>query len=103
MPTTNNVQRLLASPLYKVIAHRFPAYTYNPFDPNPQIDTVRLAKTMGRSSQAVYGWFRKSRLTPNNAKDICELCRRDNNLTILKILDREPLTLDELIPFIFGE
>lgn len=93
---------LKASPLYKKLAQVLPIFVKNPFDDAPELDVRKLQEATGKSHEAVYKWLRKSKLHPDNATLIVDLANRDDNVSILKKLDRTPPSIADFHEFVFG-
>ena len=67
------------SPLYLFLNDIFPTYR----TVLGKFDVLRLAKELGLSHEAVYKWFRKGTLSPQNANAILDLALTDENVLLL--------------------
>jgi len=89
-------------PLYAKAIHFLPIYVQDPFSAKPTLNVKRLMEATGKSHEAVYKWFRKSVLTPENATALVALANSPENVEILKRLDRTPPTIQDFHEFVFG-
>ncbi len=67
------------SPLYLFLNDIFPTYR----TVLGKFDVLRLAKELSLSHEAVYKWFRKGTLSPQNANVILDLALTEENLVAL--------------------
>ncbi len=67
------------SPLYLYMNEIFPSYR----TVLGKFDVHRIARELGYSHEAVYKWFRKGTLSPQNANAIIDLALTDKNVMLL--------------------
>lgn len=102
MTTTAAAENFTAGPLYKKLVQVLPIFVQDPFSEAPSLNVQKLREATAKSHEAVYKWLRSSRLTPENATLIVNLANRTDNVAILAKLDREPPTINDFHPFVFG-
>lgn len=66
------------------------------------LDIRWLSGELGKSREAVYKWLRDGRLNSRNARAICDLANRPDNLEALGRVDRTPPTLRDFDPFVYA-
>lgn len=66
-----------------------------------KLDVRLLGKEIGKSTEALYRWFRKDDLLAlDNARALIAIAERDENRRHLQAQNRRPPTLDDLIRFV---
>lgn len=86
------------SPLYLFINEIFPTYR----TVLGKFDVLRLAGELRLSHEAIYQWFRKGRLSPQNATAILDLALADSNVDILIEKGTQRPNLKDFDIFVYG-
>lgn len=90
-------------PLYVTLVEYLPAFVTTTARPGQDADRsidvqkLRLALSPQRSHEAVYKWFRKGTLKPENARDLCIVAASEENAAALAALGKTPPTLSDML------
>lgn len=80
--------------LYVTLVDYLPAFVE---DGTIDVQRLRVALAPERSHEAVYKWFRKGVLKPENARDLCTVAASPANAAALKAAGRKPPTLHDFL------
>lgn len=86
------------SSLYNFLITIFPEH----ITPYNVLDVRRLRTDLGKSHEAVYKWLRAGRVTPANARKLCEIANQPGNLAALKKLGRTPPQIRDFDAFVYA-
>ena len=86
-------------PLYTFMMETFPEHR----SMYQILDVQRLKRELGRSHERIYQWLRKSKLTPGNARAICELANSEANVAALAKVNRTPPEIHQFNRFVYAD
>lgn len=98
---TTKPKKFTTGPLYKKLVEVLPAYVEDPFGEKPKLNVGKLRDAADMSSEGIYKWLRRSRLSPHAVDKLVELGNKANNLRVLTTLERTPPTREDFLGFVF--
>ena len=92
----------LAGPLYDALTYFLPAYVDNPFSKQPKLCVREIHLEIGMSYEGVYKWLRCGKLSKNGASRLIDLGNRENNISALTTLGRNPPEINDFAKFLIA-